>query len=375
MRFIRLIVWKEFTQIRSDPLIIRLIVLPVLIQMFFLGYAITTEVKNTTITVVDRSNSPESVSLVQTVLHNRLFRFVGYASSESDARERIDRGDARLAIIIPADFAKGLSALSGADVSLIIDGQDANSSNISSGYITSIVTGWSLSFLKEKLAARGLRVRNVLPVEVHPVILYNPMLKSTWYMVPALAVVLVTMITALLTGFSIVKEKESGTLEQLMVTPISPVHVVLGKIVPYIVIGLFELSAVLVAATLWFGVPFHGNFLVLLLFGLIYMSSSLGIGILVSTVARNAQQVLFMLWFLLIFFLFLSGFFLALENMPVWVQNLTLINPLRYFMFILREMFLKGSGFAELWKQGLAMLLIGGIVFGASLLTFQRKVG
>jgi ABC-2 type transport system permease protein len=194
-------------------------------------------------------------------------------------------------------------------------------------------------------------------------------------MVPALAVVLVTMITALLTGFSIVKEKESGTLEQLMVTPISPVHVVLGKIVPYIVIGLFELSAVLVAATLWFGVPFRGNFLVLLLFGLIYMTSSLGIGILVSTVARNAQQVLFMLWFLLIFFLFLSGFFLALENMPVWVQNLTVINPLRYFMFILREMFLKGSGFAELWPQGLAMLAIGGVVFGASVLTFQRKIG
>jgi ABC-2 type transport system permease protein len=375
MKFIRLIVWKEFTQIRSDPMIIRLIILPVLIQMFFLGYAITTEVKNTTITVVDRSNTPESVSLVQTMLHNRLFRFIGYSPSESDARERLDKGDARLAIIIPSDFAKGLAAPSGADVSLIIDGQDANSSNISSGYINSIILGWSMSFLKEKLAARGLKIKNVLPVEVHPVILYNPMLKSTWYMVPALAVVLVTMITALLTGFSIVKEKESGTLEQLMVTPISPVHVVLGKIVPYIVIGLFELSAVLVAATLWFGVPFRGNFLVLLLFGLIYMTSSLGIGILVSTVARNAQQVLFMLWFLLIFFLFLSGFFLALENMPVWVQNLTVINPLRYFMFILREMFLKGSGFAELWPQGLAMLAIGGIVFGASVLTFQRKIG
>ena len=215
----------------------------------------------------------------------------------------------------------------------------------------------------------------MLPIEVRPVILYNPMLKSTWYMVPAFAVILVTMITAILTAFSIVKEKEGGTLEQLMVTPLSPVHVVLGKIVPYIVIGLFELSAVLAAAMLWFGVPFRGNYLTALLFGLIYMTSSLGVGILVSTVVRNAQQVLFMLWFILIFFLFLSGFFLPIENLPPWVQNVTLINPLRYFMFILREMFLKGSGFAELWRQGLAMLLIGGFVFGASLLTFQRKVG
>ena len=375
MRFLRLMIWKEFSQIRRDPLTIRLIIMPVVVQMFVLGYAITTEVKNTTITILDRSNTPQSASLVQTILHNRLFRFSGYAQSENDCRTRLDKSDAKLALIIPADFAKNLSAPSGADVSLLVDGQDANSSNIASGYINSIVTGWSLSVLKEKLAGRGLHIQNVLPVEVRPVILYNPMLKSAWYMVPPMAVVLVTMITAILTGFSIVKEKETGTLEQLMVTPISPAHVVLGKIVPYVVIGLFELCAVLASATLWFRVPFHGNFFILLFFGLIYMSSSLGIGILVSTLARNAQQVLFMLWFLLIFFLFLSGFFLALENMPVWVQNLTRINPLRYFMFILREMFLKGSGFAELWKQGLAMLCIGAFVFGASLLTFQRKVG
>jgi ABC-2 type transport system permease protein len=375
MRFLRLMIWKEFSQIRRDPLTIRLIIMPVVVQMFVLGYAITTEVKNTTITILDRSNTPQSASLVQTILHNRLFRFAGYAQSENDCRTMLDKGDAKLALIIPADFAKDLSAPLGADVSLLVDGQDANSSNIASGYINSIVSGWSLSVLKDKLAGRGLHLQNVLPVEVRPVILYNPMLKSAWYMVPPMAVVLVTMITAILTGFSIVKEKEAGTLEQLMVTPISPAYVVLGKIVPYVVIGLLELCAVLASATLWFRVPFRGNFLVLLLFGLVYMTSSLGIGILVSTIARNAQQVLFMLWFLLIFFLFLSGFFLALENMPVWVQNLTVINPLRYFMFILREMFLKGSGFAELWKQGLAMLLIGGVVFGASLLTFQRKMG
>jgi ABC-2 type transport system permease protein len=375
MNFLRLIVWKELTQIRSDPLTIRLIIMPVFLQMFVLGYALTTEVKNITLTVLDRSNTPQSVSLVQSVLHNRLFRFAGYAESEADCRARLDAGNAKLALILPADFSKDLSAPEGAGVELLIDGQDANSSTIASGYVMSIIQGWSVSFLKEKLAARGLRIQNVLPVEVRPVILYNPMLKSTWYMVPAFAVILVTMITAILTAFSIVKEKEGGTLEQLMVTPLSPVHVVLGKIVPYIVIGLFELSAVLAAAMLWFGVPFRGNYLTALLFGLIYMTSSLGIGILVSTVVRNAQQVLFMLWFILIFFLFLSGFFLPIENLPPWVQNVTLINPLRYFMFILREMFLKGSGFAELWPQGLAMLAIGGVVFGASLLTFQRKVG
>jgi ABC-2 type transport system permease protein len=144
---------------------------------------------------------------------------------------------------------------------------------------------------------------------------------------------------------------------------------------PYAVIGLVELSVVLILATLWFRIPFHGNFATLLLFGAIYMMSSLGIGILVSTIARTPQQVLFMLWFILIFFLFLSGLFLPLEQMPDWVQKVTYINPLRYFMFVLRSMFLKGSSLAELWPQGAAMLAIGATVFSLALAAFHRKVG
>jgi ABC-2 type transport system permease protein len=374
MNFFRLIVQKEFAHIRADEMTKRLMVAPVFVLMFVLGYAITTEVKNVPITAVDRSNTPASRDLVQTVQHNKFFVFRGYAGSEADARHMLDRGDARLALLIPSDFGRNLGNGRPADVGLLVDGQDANSSNVSSGYIQSIISLWGRGVLKERLAAAGVNLRTVLPVEVRPEIFFNPMLKSTWYMIPALAVILVTMITALLTGFSIVREKMSGTLEQLMVTPISPVHVVMGKVVPYALIGLVELTAVLALATLWFRVPFHGNFGVLLLFGIVYMMSSLGVGILVSTVARTPQQVLFMLWFFLIFFLFLSGLFLPLEQMPVWVQKLTYINPLRYFMFVLRSMFLTGSGLAELWPQAAAMLVIGGVVFGTALSAFQRKV-
>jgi ABC-2 type transport system permease protein len=374
MNFLRLIVAKEFAHIRADKMTIRLMIAPVFVLMFILGYAITTEVKNVTITAVDHSNTPVSRDLIQTVQHNRFFVFKGYSSSEAEARLMLDRGEARLALLIPADFGKNLGNGTSADIGLLVDGQDANSSNVSSGYIQSIISLWSRGMLKVRLAAAGVNLRTVLPIDVRPEIFFNPMLKSSWYMIPALAVVLVTMITALLTGFSIVREKMSGTLEQLMVTPISPVHVVMGKVIPYAIIGLAELSAVLVLATLWFRVPFHGNFGVLLLFGAIYMMSSLGVGILVSTLARTPQQVLFMLWFLLIFLLFLSGLFLPLEQMPSWVQKVTYINPLRYFMFVLRAMFLKGSGLAELWPQGAAMLAIGGVVFGAALLAFQRKV-
>jgi ABC-2 type transport system permease protein len=375
VNFIRLIIAKEFAHIRADEMSIRLMVAPVFVLMFILGYAITTEVKNVTFTVVDRSNTPQSADLVQTIRHNPFFIFKGYTGSESDARTMLDNGAIRIALLIPADFSQKLGNGTGAQVGLLIDGQDASSSNVSSGYIQSIISLWARGLLKERLAAAGVNLRTVLPVEVRPEIFFNPMLKSSWYMIPALAVVLVTIVTALLTGFSIVREKEAGTLEQLMVTPISPVHVVLGKVFPYAVIGLVELSVVLILATLWFRIPFHGNFATLLLFGAIYMMSSLGIGILVSTLARTPQQVLFMLWFILIFFLFLSGLFLPLEQMPGWVQKVTYINPLRYFMFMLRSMFLKGSGLAELWPQALAMLAVGTSVFGLALAAFNRKAG
>jgi ABC-2 type transport system permease protein len=372
--FIRVITWKELKQIKADPLMIRLIIFPVLLQMFVMGYALTTEVKNTTLTVVDKSNTPQSASLIQNFTHNPLFVYSGQSSSELDARNKIDKGLSRLALIIPEDFTLDLDRGTGATVGLFIDGQDANSSNVAAGYAQSIIMGWDLKYLRKKLAAMGVRIENVLPVNVRPVILFNPMLKSTWYMVPGLAVVLVTIVTAMLTGLSIVKEKESGTLEQLMVTPISSLQVILGKVAPLIIIGLVELCAVLVFATLWFGVPFKGNVLTLLLFGFIYMTSSLGIGILTSTIAKTPQQVLFLTFFILIFFLLLSGFFIPVENMPGWVQKVTIVNPLRYFMFIIREIFLKGSGLLELWHQGLAMLCIGVCVFTGALLTFHRKV-
>ncbi len=374
MNLIRTMIWKEMKQIKADPIMSRLIVIPVLVQMFVLGYAITTEVKNTTLTVVDKCNSTESRSLIQDIVHNPLFRYVGPCPSEAQAHTMLDDGAARIALVIAADFSRALERDVDAQVGLLVDGQDANSSTVAAGYVNSVIMDWSMKHIRRKLGARGVRMEAILPLIVSPVILYNPMLKSTWYMVPALAVVLVTMITALLTGFSIVKEKEAGTLEQLMVTPLTPLHVVIGKVAPMVVIGILELCAVLLIATLWFGVPFLGNFFTLMLFGLVYMASSLGIGILTATVARTPQQVLFLTFFVMLFFLLLSGFFIPIENMPEWVKTITLINPLRYFMFIIREIFLKGSGLAELWQQGLAMLGIGVIMFTGALLKFQRKV-
>lgn len=373
MKFVKLMIWKEFAHIRGDELSIRLMVFPVLLQILILGYALTTEVKNTPVTVLDLSNSVSSRSLIESIKHNKLFVYKNLSIDYNDIRSRIDQGESKIGIVIPSDFDRKIRESQGANVQLLVDGQDANSSNVATGYVSAIIRNWSSGFLKQELNKQGTDPETLIPVKINPVILFNPLLKSTWFMIPALVVLLVTMVTSLLSGLSIVKEKEAGTLEQLLVTPVKTIHIILGKTVPYLLIGVAELIVFLGFATLWFRIPFRGNFFTFILFGIIYMISSLGIGILTSTIARSAQQVLFLIWFILMFFILLSGFFIPVENMPLWVQNITNINPVKFFMFAVRELFLKGSGLKELWKEALSMLAIGICVFSASIVLFHRK--
>jgi ABC-2 type transport system permease protein len=394
MNLFRVIVLKEFQQLKRDKTSLRLMIMMPMMQMLLLGYALTTEVKHTPVAVLDHDGGPESRSMIQTVSNNALFAFKGNAASETDLREMLDRGRVKLGIIIPQGFSRQLEAATrmnpgaagsaalgegpqggGAQVQLWVDGQDANSAGVARGYLSAVLSQWAMRHLGTRLEASGIRLDQIIPIVTDVNVLFNPLLKSTWYMIPGIAVILVTMVTALLTGFSIVREKEAGTLEQLMVTPLKPIHVVVGKAVPFFFIGVAELMIALLIAQLWFHVPFRGNYLTLIAFSGAYMLSSLGIGIFTSTVARTQQQALFIIWFFLLFFMLLSGFFLPVENMPHWVRIVTLANPVRYFMHVLREMFLKGSGFAELWREGAAMLAIGFSVFTFSVLKFNRKTG
>lgn len=352
---------------------IKLMIFPVIAQALIMGYALTTEVKHTPVTVYDNSRTLSSRSLITSISNNELFNFRAQSSSYDEVRERIDRGDVRLGMIIPKDFETDLKNGAGANIQLLIDGQDANSSNVSSGYLNAVISQWGSAYLKKQAELMGKDIDVLIPVKVNPVILFNPMLKSTWYMVPALVVLLITMITSLLTGLSIVKEKEKGTLEQLMVTPVKPIHLIFGKTVPYLLIGFIELCIFIVFVLLWFGIPFKGSFFVLLLFAAVYMMSSLGIGILTSTIARTPQQVLFLIWFVLIFFILLSGFFIPVENMPQWVQDVTTINPVKYFMIAVRELCLKGTSLNDMLPQLYNLATIGVVVFLASVLFFHRR--
>ena len=374
MRLILLMIWKEFLHLKNDKLSIRLMIFPVILQTLIMGYALTTEVKNTPVTVLDLCNTTSSRSLIESIRNNSLFKFNRLSKSFDDIRESIDKGDNKIGFVIPEDFERSLRTGSGADVQLIIDGEDANSANVASGYINAIIAQWGSDYLKNDAKSKGIDLNLMIPLTVNPVILFNPLLMSTWYMVPALVVILITMVTSLLTGLSIVREKEKGTLEQLMVTPVKPIHIIFGKTIPYLLIGFAELAVFIVFVILWFGIPFHGNFFVLLLFAAVYMMSSLGIGILTSTVARTPQQVLFLIWFILIFFILLSGFFIPVENMPPWVQKITAINPVKFFMFAIRELCLKGTSLSDLSNQLYGLTIIGVSVFSAAILFFHRRV-
>ncbi len=373
MKLIAFMIWKEFLHLKNDKLSIRLMVFPVILQVLIMGYALTTDVKNTPITILDQCNSTSSRSLIESIRNNELFRYNGNSESNSQMKEQIDNGKAKIGLTIPQHFDRDLRTSGSAQVQLLIDGQDANSSNVASGYINAIIAQWGSNYLKNEAVKKGIDITTVIPITVNPVILFNPSLKSTWYMVPALVVLLITMVTSLLTGLSIVKEKEKGTLEQLMVTPVEPIHIIFGKTIPYLLIGFAELIVFIIFTILWFGIPFRGNLFLLMLFAVLYMVSSLGIGILTSTIARTPQQVLFLIWFLLIFFILLSGFFIPVENMPIWVQKMTMINPVKYFMFAIREICLKGTGIRHLTNEIYGMSVIGAVVFSSAVMLFHRK--
>ncbi len=373
MRSIFTLIWKEFAHIKADPLMVRLIFFPVLVQLFVIGYAITTDVKNTPIAVVDYSNTPVSRDLITHLKYNELFRFVGLTTDERHITTMLDKGEIRVGLVIPPDFGLKISNNKSSSVYLRIDGEDANSSQVAVGYMNSVLSRFSLDRVALILKSQGMNIESQIPIKVSPVVMFNPRLDSTWYMIPALVVILVALITGLLTGLSIVKEKEKGTFEQLLVTPITPIQLVVGKIIPFVIIGVIEIVAFFAVSLLWFRIPFKGDPVALFVFAIFYMMSSLGIGILASMIARTSQQVLFLLWFILIFFIMLSGFFIPIENMPGWVQIVTAANPVRFFMFIVRSILLKGATFVDLWREGLAMLFIGIAVFWIALSSFQRR--
>jgi drug efflux transport system permease protein len=373
LRVIGEIVKKEFFQIRQDKRMLMVSIVAPVLQVLLLGYAATTDITNSTMVVCDMDGTEESRTFVRRFTTSGYF-IDRYAVDRPGEIDRyIEHGEATIALIIPKDFGRKLLERQSAPVQVILDGTDANSSNILLGYATQIIASYSQSVVASVSGpARGARVARVLP---EPRIWFNPDLKSQFYMVPGVIALVLMMITTTLTALGIVREKESGTLEQLMVTPIKPYQLILGKLIPFTLIGFLDILFVLSVARFWFGIPIRGS--IPLLFGLsgLFILTTLGLGLLVSTIARSQQQAMLIAQFFFMFpFMLLGGFAFPIANMPQSIQYITYIIPLRYFLVIVRGIFLKGSGLAELWVQAVPLLIIGVSILVLSVLRFHKKL-
>jgi ABC-2 type transport system permease protein len=372
MHRILYIIQKEFLQILREKAFIGLIFGMPVVQILIFGFAVTTDVHHVPIAFTDQDHSSISRRIIDAFRSTRSFSFTGSARSEQEALAWMDEGKIQIAIVIPADFEKDLRSGQRPEIQAILDGVDGNSAGIILAYVNQI----SINLQKEWLRHSGqIESKDVHLTEIIPRMWYNASMESKNNIVPGVIAILLTMITAFLTGMNIVKEKEIGTLEQLMVTPIRKTELIIGKTIPFMVVGFLLLNVGICIAGLIFGIWMKGSLLTLYFLSLIFMLSTLGLGIFASTIATTQQQAMFVTWFFALFALLLSGFFIPIENMPRVIQTITLLNPLRYYMRTIREIYLKGTPLLYLWKEALTMLLFGIMTVSLAVLRFRKRVG
>ncbi|MEX0602828.1 MAG: ABC transporter permease [Bacteroidota bacterium] len=365
---------KEFLQIRRDRRMLPLIVIAPILQVIILGYAATVDVKNIKLAVYNADRSAESRNYIERFTNSGYFTIVGFADHPDELDRYLDETRATLALSIPHDFGRSVGSGKPVQIQLLADGADANTANLSLNYAARITAGYA----QEIMAAQLMRIGPGVSVPViRPEIRvwFNPDLRSANYMVPGVVALILMIMTTTFSAAAIVREKENGTIEQILVTPIRPYQFILGKLLPFVIIGMLDVVLVLGAAVLWFAIPIKGS--IFLLFGLcgLFLLTTLGLGLFVSTISRTQQQALMTGQFFIFFpLLFFSGFTFPIENMPVFIQWLTYGIPLRYFMTIIRGLFLKGVGMETLWPEALALLGFGVVILGLSVLRFRKRL-
>ncbi|MEW5702335.1 MAG: ABC transporter permease [Candidatus Zixiibacteriota bacterium] len=356
---------KEFLQIRRDPRLWRVIVFAPMVQLIVFGYAVSTDVRNTKTFVVDHDRTQASRELIETLTASGYFRVTGRSDRPADLVRALDHADAVVGLEIPAGFARDLTRAGGAQVQVLLDGTNSNVATVARGYAERIVQDY---------AARIARQGTMGGIDLRERPWFNPDLASRNYNVPAVVGVIIMLVCLLLTSLAVVREREIGTLEQLMVSPLSPGELIAGKTIPFGIFGLFDFVAVITVAVLWFKIPFAGNAALMLLASVPFLLSGLGIGLLISTVS-STQQEAFMVTFLIFMpTILLSGFMFPVSSMPSAFQWLTLLNPLRHYLEIVRGVFLKGAGAGALWLQFLALTLIGAFVLTVASRRFRKTI-
>lgn len=378
---IRNIVRKEFLQTLREPRMRGILIGPPLLQMIIFGYAVNLDVELVRLGWMDLDRSTESRELQQQFTGTPTFKILAAVSSEREAQALLDRGDVQAVVRIPAGFEDDIKAGRESEVQVLIDGANSNTAAIVANYSTAVLNRFNQKLLqvrmKEKLVARSAAgpVRLAIPSLVPETrVWFNPELLSRNYFVPGTMVNIIMLVTLMLTAMSIVREKEIGTMEQIMVTPIRPIELMLGKTLPFAVIGMFDMALVVSIALFLFRVPMRGSLLLLSAVSLLFMLSTLGAGLFLSTISHTQQQAMMGAFFFFQPAFMLSGFTFPIRNMPEPVQWLTYLNPMRYFMEIVRGLFLKGSGVAELWPQIAALAAFGVTILFLSALRFHKRL-
>lgn len=365
-RIIALVV-KEFLSLLKDPKSRTVIILPPLIQLFVFGYAATFDLNNIPFGVYDESASAESRSLLARLRGSPNFREVAAITSESQIVEAIERREALLVVRVSPRFARDLVGGRSASVQVILDGRDSNTAMLAFGYVQSIVD----RFNAEWVAEHG---GGAVPAQLELRSWFNPNQLSQWYIVPGIAGLLTLVVTILVTGLSVAREREQGTFDQLLVTPLGPLDILIGKSAPGFIIGLGEATAIVVMAVLWFRVPLLGSLPALYAGIVLFLFSAIGVGLMISSLAVTQQQGLLGAFLFLVPAVILSGFSTPIANMPPFLQKCTLVNPLRYFLVILRRVFLEGASFTQLVDQLWPMALIGGVTLAMAAALFRRRM-
>ncbi len=366
---------KEFQQFRRDPKMFGIILIAPVIQLIFLGYAANLDVENVKMVVFDQDRTVTSREFISRFTSSGYFEIVDNVSSYKELENKLNRAEAILGLVISQDFEKNIARRQSASLQAIFEGSDGNQASIAAGYVQMIVSKFSKDVAIEfmNLSGRKISPSGNLSAEVR--VWYNPEMKTRNYMVPGIVGLLVSLVTLVLTSLAIVKEKEIGTMEQLIVTPIRPYQLIAGKLIPFTILGLISVIIVLLAMRIIFAIPVKGSEGFLLLSAFFYILSTLGIGLFVSTISKTQQQAMMIAVFAVMMpMIFLSGFAFPIENMPKIIQLISYIIPLKYFNVIIRGVILKGLGFADLWSEALVLLLMGVLILSASSIRFRKRL-
>jgi len=364
---------KELLQLRRDKKMFPILLIAPIIQLIILGYAANFDIADIPVVVCDHDRSEESADFLRGFFGSRYFVRALDVSSDAMLDPALDRGRAQLGLVVPEGFGEKLRRNNGTKVQLIINGSDTNYGVNGYAWAVQVTARFSAGILVERMAAAG--IASVPGVDLRTRVWYNPELKTRFFMVPALSGLILMIISIMLTAMALVREKETGTIEMLVVTPIGKLPVLAGKLLPYLVIGFVEVALISLVAVFWFGVPFRGQVWILFLGALLFLFNTLGLGLFVSTISRTQQRAMMIVMFIIMMpFIFLSGFVFPIDSMPAVFQTISRFIPLRYFLEIVRGLFLKGSGLRNLAGALIALVGLGTITFTLSVLRFRKYI-